>query len=192
MKPVAAMAFVSATLLPRLKWTAYRCQSELGLPGLAACAFLLVVILLHIGLVAPCVRRHDAQLRQLIAGQASGERELARMLGDGHRKNDDIDHGAGFWDILERHRLSPGEVKHRQLPGKKTPSDAARNLISLPSTGDYSTFRSALKELAGVPDVAVETFSLSRKSHADRLLAIDLTLSVSTSTLKPGTQQEQQ
>lgn len=175
-------------LLCRLKWTGYRCRAELGIAGLGAVAVLLVAAGTRIGIVEPSIHRNEVKLEQLVSGQIAYEFELAHMVRDSKKKPTMAEGKGNVWQVLEKYRLSQGEVKHRQLPAKKNVPVQPRNLISLPSTGDYKNFRAALKDLDTLPDVKVETFSLSRKSYTDRLLAIDMTLSVSSSTEKPGKQ----
>lgn len=166
----------AAGLLCRLQWFGYQCRSALGNAGLGVCAVLLAAAFVEAAIVAPAVRGNDARLAQLAAGLAAGKQTLARLQ-EGERANAEaVRHRGDLWDILERHHLSPGEVRHRQMPGKK--NRPGQHLVSFPSTGNYVGFKAALKELETLPDVGVDMFSLRRKSHTDRVLAIDMTLSV--------------
>ncbi|MGS0741045.1 hypothetical protein ACVBEF_04280 [Glaciimonas sp. GG7] len=173
----------------RLKWEWYRLAGTLGVPGLSAGAVLIVAAVAHQAYVAPSIHKIEQQLKRTASLQIALMEEIKDS-----RNRVSVPHStlsAGQQDVLDlakKMALDKRDVKYQQIQrGKKDAGQDGRILITLPTSGEYPQFREMMAELAVLPGVWVETFSLSRKTSSDVMLDIEMKLSVTKVASKDAT-----
>lgn len=173
----------------RLKWEWYRLAGTLGVPGLSAGAVLIVAAVAHQAYVAPSINRIEQQLTRTASLQIALMEEIKDS-----RNRVSVPHStlsAGQQDVLDlakKMALDKRDVKYQQIQrGKKDAGQDGRILITLPTSGEYPQFREMMAELAVLPGVWVETFSLTRRTPSDVMLDIEMKLSVTKVASKDAT-----
>ncbi|PUA18840.1 hypothetical protein [Glaciimonas sp. PCH181] len=164
----------------RLKWEWYRVAGGLGLPGISACGILVVALIAHQAFLKPTINQQQNTLTRITAQQVANTKKI-------HNSRNVVSKvgslsSAGQQDVLDlakKYALDTREVKYQQIQrGKKGAAQDSRILITLPTAGSYALFRDLSEELAGLPGVWVETFSLTRKTPSEVMLEIEMKLSV--------------
>ena len=167
-------------LQQRLKWEWYRVAGGLGVPGLSACGMLVVVVIAHQIFLKPSINQQQRTLTRITAQQVANTKKIQSSR-NAVSKAASLS-SAGQQDVLDlakKYALDTREVKYQQIQwGKKGAAQDSRILITLPTAGGYALFRDLSEELAGMPGVWVETFSLTRKTPSEVMLEIEMKLSV--------------
>lgn len=166
-------------ILMRFQWEWYRIAGAIGLPGLIACAVLIVWLVMHAAFLLPSISRVNDALTKNTSLQAAGAKEMKRNLLVTSQPTTTF--SVREEDILElarRFKLDAREVKYQQMQRGKDIQREGRILINLPTVGSYPQFREMMEELSTMPGGKVETFSLTRKTQSEEMLAIEMRLSV--------------
>lgn len=178
------IGFDSARIEARLRWSAYRGAGVLGAPGLIAAALLLAALGTELALVRPKLAQQRDSLariaRQRLAyggiGQPSGKGKAAVAV----QEDADLPR---ILALIDRHGMAVHEVKYRQVAAAAAPKGAKgasgpRIAMALPTSGSYAQFHELISGLAAFRGVRAESFTLKRNLPTERMLAIDLNLSL--------------
>ena len=169
----------------RLKWECYRLAGMLGTVGLGACAILLAALVAHQAFVMPSIKQQERELTRIASQQIERTKEIQAYrdaakasvalasVGTQHMLN-----------LAGKYGLSTREAKYQQIQAGKNAQGDARILITLPGSSSYPQFRGAMMEMATLPGVRMEAFSLTRKTPGEEMLAIEMKLSVHRDLIK--------
>ncbi|KAF3998298.1 hypothetical protein [Glaciimonas immobilis] len=163
----------------RLKWEWYRIAGVMGLPGLGVGVLLIVAVSADIAFVRPAISGLQNQLTQNATLQAARTKEL-RNTTNGAPATLAMASVAqqDLLDLAKKYQLDTREVKYQQMQRGKDAKSEGRVLITLPTVGSYPQFRQMMDELANMPGVEAESFSLTRKNPSEKMLSIEMRLSM--------------
>lgn len=166
-------------MLMRFQWEWYRIAGAIGLPGLIACALLVVWLVMHAAFLLPSISRVNDALTKNTALQAARAKEIkSNLLVTSQPTTNFLVREEDILELARKFKLDAPEVKYQQMQRGKDVQREGRILINLPTVGSYPQFREMMEELSTMPSGRVETFSLTRKMPSDEMLAIDMRLSV--------------
>lgn len=178
------IGFDRARIEARLRWSAYRGAGMLGAPGLIAVALLLAAFGTELALVRPTLTQQRESLAR-IAQQRSAYGGIGQPSGKGAAAaavQEDADLPR-ILALIDRHGIAVHEIKYRQIAAAALQkgangAHAPRIAMALPASGSYAQFHELIAGLAAFRGVRAESFTLRRNLPTERLLAIDLNLSL--------------
>jgi hypothetical protein len=186
--------FDRARLEGRLRWMGYRYVGLLGAPGLIAAVLLLGALGVELALVRPKLAQQQDALERIAQQRLAHGRGSIGPAGTGAaavlQRDADV---PLLLALIDKHGLPAHEVKYRQIaagrpaPGANRGGSAgdtaaqppgARVAMALPTSGSYSQFHELIAGLSAFRGVRAESFTLRRNLPTERMLAIDLNLSM--------------